>query len=298
MTNILDGKKVSKELLCTLKEKMYKLKMNHSCVPTFISVLVGDDNASKIYLNQKKLRCEEVGIKFTLLDLPYKTTTEKLLETINILNKDTTVDAYIVQLPLPIHINTSKIIAAIDSTKDVDCFSHINIGKLITKEKGLYPATPYGIILLFDYYNIDVKGKNCVIIGKSMIVGTPLALMLSNEYTKAGTVTLCDKYTENLKEYVNRADIIIVAAGVHHLINKEYIVKSTSVIVDVGMHHIKDTTKKTGYRLEGDVDYSYFKDKCAYITPVPGGVGPMTVYALLDNIYTASVNHHLIDFDI
>jgi len=200
------------------------------------------------------------------------------------INEDDNINGCIIQLPLPNHINSELILNRLNSNKDVDCFTDENIGKLLNNESKFYPATPYGITLLLDNYNILTKGKNITIIGKSRIVGTPLALLLSNENKYAGTVTLCDKNTINLKDHIEEADILIVCAGVHHLIDKKYKVKETSTLIDVGIHRIPDSTKKNGYRLEGDIDFNYFENRCSYITPVPGGVGPMTVYALLLNI--------------
>jgi len=274
----LDGNYLSKKLLNELKNNLVDKHL------TFVCILVGNDPASKTYINNKKKKCVDIGIHFILLEFPDNISNNILINKIDEINEDDNINGCIIQLPLPNHINSELILNRLNSNKDVDCFTDENIGKLLNNESKFYPATPYGITLLLDNYNILTKGKNITIIGKSRIVGTPLALLLSNENKYAGTVTLCDKNTINLKDHIEEADILIVCAGVHHLIDKKYKVKETSTLIDVGIHRIPDSTKKNGYRLEGDIDFNYFENKCSYITPVPGGVGPMTVYALLLNI--------------
>lgn len=283
MDNILNGRKLSKKLLLDLKDKI----KNDNIEPLFKCILIGNNPASRIYIQKKKQKCDMVGIKFVLLEFNDNISTDFLLTEIDKINKDDKTHGCIIQLPLPEHINTELVLNRLDPKKDVDCFTYTNIGKLTNKINNYYPATPYGIILLLNEYNINLKGKNVVIIGKSIIVGTPLSLMLMNEYTYAATVTVCDKNTINMKNHIENADILIVAAGVHNLINSEYKIKPSCVLIDVGIHKIEDASKKSGYRLEGDIDFKYFKDKCSYITPVPGGVGPMTVYSLLLNIYNS-----------
>ena len=268
-------------LLEDLKEKIF----NNNLSIKFVSILVGTDSASSIYLKNKRIKCEYVGIEFELINFDENISEEILIKKIKEINIDNKINGCIIQLPLPNHLNTENILNTLDPNKDIDCFNTVNIGMLTKKTTKFVPATPLGITLLLKHYNIETKGKNVVIIGKSIIVGTPLALILSNENTFAATVTLCDKYTENLNEIVKNADILIVAAGVHKLINSKFKVKLSSCLIDVGIHKVQDISKKLGYRLEGDIDFNYFKDKCKYITPVPGGVGPMTVYSLLYNLY-------------
>jgi len=280
---ILDGKNLSKTLLNELKNVLTYNNLTFACI------LVGNDPASKTYVNNKKKKCIKLGIQFILLEFPDNVSNEILINKIDEINEDDNINGCIIQLPLPDHINTEVILNRLDGAKDVDCFTNENVGKLINNKSKFYPATPYGITLLLDNYNIATKGKNITIIGKSRIVGIPLALLLSNENTYAGTVTLCDKNTINLKDHIENANILIVCAGVHRLIDKKYKVKESSTLIDVGIHRIPDSTKKNGYRLEGDIDFNFFKDKCSYITPVPGGVGPMTVYSLLLNI-TKTIN--------
>ena len=284
---IIDGKEISKKLIYELETKIKQENIK----PNLFIILIGNNKASEVYIKNKKIQCEKIGINCNIKKLEYSTNTSQLIDLINNMNNNINVYAYIIQLPLPDHIDQKKIFKKIDTKKDVDCFHPENIGNIILNNPKFFPATPYGICLLLDHYNIKTEGQNITIIGKSNIVGNPLSLMLSNENNYKGTVTLCDKYTNNLNFHVESSDILIVAAGVHHLINNKFKVKETSVLIDVGIHRIEDKTKKSGYKLEGDIDYNYFLDKCAYITPVPGGVGPMTVYSLLYNCYLACLNN-------
>lgn len=276
----LNGLYLSNHLLNNLKIKIKKSNKKFH----FTCIYIGDNPASKVYINNKQKYCEYIGIYFNLIKLENNINENFLINKICEINNDSNINAYIIQLPLPEHINKDNIVKFIDPKKDVDCFHAENIGNIILQNPRFFPATPYGICLLLDNYNINTIGKNITIIGKSNIVGNLLSLMLSDEKTYKGTVTNCDKYTENLKFYIENADIIIVATGVHHLIDNKFRVKSTCTMIDVGIHRIEDNKKKNGFRLEGDIDFEYFKDKCKYITPVPGGVGPMTVYSLLHNI--------------
>ena len=280
---ILDGKKLSEELTGELKTKI----INENIKASFTTILVGENPSSIIYINKKKEKCEKLGIKFNLVNLSDNITTSELVEEIYRVNRNDNINGLIIQLPLPKHINTQHILDEVSPLKDVDCFSSVNLGTMVTGNSVFKPATPYGIELLLKHNNINTIGKNVVIIGKSLIVGTSLGIILSNEQTNGATITLCDKYTENLKNHVSKADILIVASGKHHLINDNFKIKQGVVIIDVGIHRIEDNSKKSGYKIEGDVDFKSVKDKCSYITPVPGGVGPMTVYCLLENIYTA-----------
>lgn len=294
MTIKLDGielaNKIKKEL--TNNIKTIREKKEFFIVPHLTAILVGNDSASLIYIKQKQKACLEVGINFTLIQLPITTTLSTIISKISHINNDPTIHGCIIQLPLPDHLNKDLILSHVSIEKDVDCFHPQNIGNLLINRPKFLPATPYGIKLLLENYKIPTKGKHCVIIGKSLIVGQPLANLMAIESEMAATVTICDRYTENLSEHTKTADIIIVATGKHHLINNLKMIKENKdvVIIDVGIHRIDDSTKNTGYRLEGDVNYDLFKDNCSHITPVPGGVGPMTVVALLLNTWTAYLN--------
>ena len=280
---IIDGKLISNKLIEDLKNKIKKEQI----IPRLVIIQVGNNESSNVYIKNKKIQCEKIGINCHIKNLDNDINIEQLLNLIKDLNMNKTVHGYIIQLPLPEHIDQNILFQNIDIYKDVDCFHPYNVGNIIFKKSLFYPATPYGICKLLDYYDIDTVGKNITIVGKSNIVGNPLSMMLSNENNYKGTVSICDKYTNNLSFYIENADIIIVAAGVHNLINEKFKVKKTAVLIDVGINKIEDKTKKSGFRLKGDIDYDYFVDKCAYITPVPGGVGPMTVYSLLENCYKA-----------
>lgn len=277
---LLDGTKISKELSEQLKNK---IKSNiYFCV-----VLVGNNPSSLVYINIKKKKCKEMGINFILKQFTEEITELSLINEINKINNNSKIDSCIIQLPLPHHINQNKVLNTLCPDKDADGFTVYNLGKLCKYENKdilIKPATVLGIEEIIKYYKIKTVGQNIVIIGKSVIVGTPLALLLANENTYSGTVTICDKNTKNLKEICGLADILIVSAGVHNLIDSSYKLKSDICIIDVGIHKIPDKNKKLGYCLKGDVDFDYFKDKCKYITPVPGGVGPMTVICLIKNI--------------
>ena len=258
--------------------------------PNLTAVLIGDDPASQIYIKQKQKACLEVGINFTLEHLSSTISQSDLITKISFINNDPGVHGCIIQLPIPNHLDKNIILSHVSVDKDVDCFHPENIGNMLLNRPKFLPATPYGIKLLIEHYNIPTKGKHCVIIGKSLIVGQPLANLMSLESGMAATVTICDRYTENLADHTKRADILIVAAGKHHLINDVNMIKPKSVIIDVGIHRINDANTKNGYRLEGDVNYDLLKEHCSFITPVPGGVGPMTVVALLLNTWTAYLN--------
>jgi methylenetetrahydrofolate dehydrogenase (NADP+)/methenyltetrahydrofolate cyclohydrolase len=293
MPNI-DGAIISNSLRMALKEKIKTIRSQrktHTDPPHLIAILVGSDPASQVYITQKEKACLEVGIHFTLIKMDVDSTTKQVVEQVKYVNTRSDVHGCLVQLPLPKSIDTDAVIMAISPDKDVDCFHPVNIGLLTLNNPRFLPATPYGIQMLLENIGIVTRGKHCVIIGKSLIVGQPLMNLLSLEGGMAATVTCCDKYTENLTNYTKTADILIVAAGVHHLIKDPDMIKEGATVIDVGIHRISDPSKKQGYRLEGDVNYQALKDKAGYITPVPGGVGPMTVVALLYNTYTSYVNH-------
>ena len=285
---ILDGKKTSltiqQELAQMVKEKVGKgLKRPH-----LAAILVGDDGPSQTYVNAKVKACDRIGFKSTLIKLESTISEDKLLDKIHHLNADHDVDGFIVQLPLPDHIDESKVTLAIDPKKDVDGFHPMNVGNMTLGLPAFLPATPNGIIELLKRYDVETEGKNCVVIGRSSIVGTPVSILLSRK-SKTGnaTVTLAHSRTKDLPRICKSADIIVVAIG-RPLFLTEDMVKEGAVIIDVGIHRINDETKKNGFRLIGDVDFDNVAPKTSYITPVPGGVGPMTIASLLLNTYKST----------
>ena len=285
---ILDGKKTSltiqQELAQMVKEKVGKgLKRPH-----LAAILVGDDGPSQTYVNAKVKACDRIGFKSTLIKLESTISEDKLLDKIHHLNADHDVDGFIVQLPLPEHIDEAKVTLAIDPKKDVDGFHPMNVGNMTLGLPAFLPATPNGIIELLKRYDVETEGKNCVVIGRSSIVGTPVSILLSRK-SKTGnaTVTLAHSRTKDLPRICKSADIIVVAIG-RPLFLTEDMVKEGAVIIDVGIHRINDETKKNGFRLIGDVDFDNVAPKTSYITPVPGGVGPMTIASLLLNTYKST----------
>ena len=285
---ILDGKKTSlkiqQELAQMVKEKVGKgLKRPH-----LAAILVGDDGPSQTYVNAKVKACDRIGFKSTLIKLESTISEDKLLNKIHHLNIDHDVDGFIVQLPLPEHIDESKVTLAIDPKKDVDGFHPMNVGNMTLGLPAFLPATPNGIIELLKRYDVETEGKNCVVIGRSSIVGTPVSILLSRK-SKTGnaTVTLAHSRTKDPPRICKSADIIVVAIG-RPLFLTEDMVKEGAVIIDVGIHRINDETKKNGFRLIGDVDFDNVAPKTSYITPVPGGVGPMTIASLLLNTYKST----------
>lgn len=276
---ILDGKYISQQFINEIKEEALSLEGK----PHLAVIQVADDPASSVYIKYKEKACLKADFKFTHIKLPKETNTDKLIEIVQQLNNSTAVTGYIVQVPLPPHIDLNKIIQHVDPYKDVDCFHPENIGLMAKGTPRYYPATPYGVIKLLRRYNIETKGKWVTIIGKSDIVGKPLQLMLSNEFKYAATTISCDRYTHNLKELTKIADILIVAAGVPNLIADHTWIKPGAVVVDVGINRV-GTNKEGKAILRGDVNFDEIKEYCSYITPVPGGVGPMTVATLIYNV--------------
>lgn len=284
---LLDGKQTAATIKEEIANEVAEIKKSGGKIPHLAAVIVGDDGASQTYVNSKVKACRKVGFNSTLIELPDNTTEEQLLHEIDLLNKDTEIDGYIVQLPLPKHIEEHKVLMAVDASKDVDGFHPTNVGKMTLELPSFLPATPYGILELLERYNIETTGKNVVVIGRSHIVGRPISILLSQKRKMGNaTVTLCHSRTRNLKEICLRADIIIVALGVAEFL-KANMVKEGVIVVDVGITRVDDTTKKRGYRLAGDVDFDNVSKKAAYITPVPGGVGPMTIVMLLKNTLLA-----------
>jgi len=279
---IIDGKQVAAEMRAELKSETAKLK-DKGIVPGLAVVLVGDDPASKSYVTAKEKACEEIGIYSDDNRLPVDTSEEQLLKLVDKLNKDPKINGILVQLPLPKHINESKVLLAIDTDKDVDGFHPMNVGKMVVGERAFLPCTPHGVIQMLLRSNVKLDGAEVVVVGRSNIVGKPVANMLIQKAkTGNATVTVCHTRTKNLAEHVKRADIIIAAAGRPNTITAD-MVKTGAVVIDVGVNRIEDSTKKSGFRLVGDVDFEAVKEKASLITPVPGGVGPMTITMLLYN---------------
>ena len=284
---LIEGKKVSDEIKEEIAREVSELIAKGVKKPHLAAVLVGDDGASKTYVSGKVKACERVGFNSTLINLPADTTEEKLMSVVDDLNKDEDIDGFIVQLPLPGHIDEQKVTMAIDPGKDVDGFHPASLGKMMLNLPTFISATPLGIIKLLERYNIETSGKHCVVIGRSHIVGLPVSVLMARK-EKIGncTVTMTHSRTENLEDHVRRADILIVAIGSPHFV-KGHMVKKGAVVIDVGIHRIPDESKKSGFRLIGDVDFDEVAPLASHITPVPGGVGPMTIASLLLNTLEA-----------
>jgi methylenetetrahydrofolate dehydrogenase (NADP+)/methenyltetrahydrofolate cyclohydrolase len=289
---ILNGKEASQAIRDSLKLEMAQIAAQGKQVPHLAAVLVGNNGASETYVASKVKACQEVGFKSTLIRLEEDISSLKLLDVIIDLNRDPDVHGILVQLPLPKHISEEEVINTIDPNKDVDGFHPNNIGRMILGHPTFIPATPYGIMLLLEHYKIDTKGKHAVVVGRSNIVGRPISILLSENRPQGNcTVTICHSHTKNLKEICQSADIIIAALGRPHFITAD-MVKEGAVIVDVGITRVPDASKKSGYRIAGDVDFENVAPKCSFITPVPGGVGPMTIAALMKNTFKACALKH------
>jgi len=288
---LIDGKKTSADIKNEIKVEVDKIIQSNKRPPHLVAVLVGDDPASRSYVNSKEKAAEKLGFKSSIFRFDENISEAKLLEEVAKLNDDDTVDGYIVQLPLPKHIDSQKVILAIDPNKDVDGFHPMNLGKIITNMPGFLPATPYGILELINRYKIETEGKNVLVIGRSLIVGRPMSILLSQK-RKGGnaTVTVAHSRTKNLKDFSLQADIIIVAIGSPHFLTAD-MVKQGVVIIDAGINSIDAPGTKRGYKLVGDVDFENVSKKAGYITPVPGGVGPMTIAMLLKNTLLAYQNN-------
>ena len=287
MAIIIDGKKIASLIKEEIKNQVEEIISKGGRAPHLAAVLVGDDGASLTYVSNKVASCKQVGFKSSLITLPYEIEEEKLLSEITRLNENKEIDGFIVQLPLPKHIDGDKVLLAINPKKDVDGFHPTNFGKMALDMETFVPATPYGIIELLERYNIDTNGKHTVVIGRSNIVGRPISILMSRK-AKWGnsTVTVVHSRTKNLEFFTKNADIVISALGVPNFL-KANMVKDGVVIIDVGITRVKDLNKTKGYVLKGDVDFDSVKEKASYITPVPGGVGPMTIISLLQNTLKA-----------
>lgn len=273
---LLKGRKTARNLEVKLKEKVNEMIEKYERAPKLVVVLVGDNPASLSYVKSKEKACSRTGINSKVIKLPKTVSQSDLLKVVKDLNNDDKVDGFIIQLPLPKHIEEDKILNKVAAEKDVDGLGLLNAGKMMNKQKGLTPATPKGVMMLLDYYGITLKGKHAVVVGRSNIVGSPMAKLLLNA---DATVTICHRFTKDLGFYTKQADIIVVATGVVNLITEE-MVKEGAIVVDVGINRVNG-------KIVGDVDFENVKEKTSYITPVPGGVGPMTISALLHNVMDA-----------
>ena len=288
MSKLIDGKITSKKIKDKIAAEVAKMIDNDERAPHLAAVLVGADPASEFYVKSKEKACRSVGITSSLYKHSEKTSENELLEIIDFLNNDPDVDGFIVQLPLPDHIDVDRVINKINPAKDVDGFHPMNIGKMVTGAPTYLPATPYGILMMLEEYKIETAGKNVVVLGRSNIVGTPISILLSRKGNPGNaTVTLCHSRTENLKEITAQADIIIAAIGVPKFVSAE-MVKKDAVVIDVGIHRVEDKTAEKGYKIVGDVAFEEVSKKASFITPVPGGVGLMTIAALLENTLKAA----------
>lgn len=285
---IIDGKKISDDIKLEIANQVKDIVSKGNRPPHLAAILVGHDGGSETYVAHKIRACEQCGFKSTLLRFEEDVTEQKLLQAIKSLNDDESVDGFIVQLPLPKHINEQNIIEAIDYKKDVDGFHPINVGRMSIGLPCFKSATPAGIMMLLERYNIDTKGKKCVVLGRSNIVGKPVATLLMQKGNPGNaTVTVCHSYTPDIKEICLQSDIIIAALGSPEFVKAD-MVKEGAVIIDVGTTRVKDNSRKSGYKLTGDVDFENVSKKCSYITPVPGGVGPMTIVSLMNNTLLAA----------
>ena len=286
---ILDGKIVSQSVKDLLKTKTAILKGEGKKVPHLAAILIGTNGASETYVASKVKTCEEIGFKSTMLRLDENIAEQELITAIEKLNNDADVDGILVQLPLPKQISEEKIINLINPDKDVDGFHPVSIGKMVQGLPAFIPATPYGIMLMLEHYKIETAGKHAVVIGRSNIVGRPMSILLSQNTNPGNcTVTVCHSRTNNLKEICLQADIIVAALGKPGFLKAD-MVKDGAVVIDVGITRVADATKKSGFAIKGDVDFANVAPKCSYITPVPGGVGLMTIGALMMNTYNAAV---------
>jgi methylenetetrahydrofolate dehydrogenase (NADP+)/methenyltetrahydrofolate cyclohydrolase len=284
---LLDGRAASKAIRATIASRAAEVKAERGYAPHLAAVLIGEDGASRTYVDSKVKACESVGIQSTLIQRSGDITEQELLELVVSLNNDLELDGFIVQLPLPKHIDADRIIMAVDPRKDVDGFHPENVGNMVLGLPGFLSATPAGIVELLKHYGIATSGKHCVVIGRSNIVGTPMSILMSRNIEPGNcTVTLAHSRTKDLASITRQADILIVALGKPEFVTAD-MVKEGAVIVDVGIHRVADTSRKSGFRLLGDVKFDEVAPKCIAISPVPGGVGPMTITSLLLNTLKA-----------
>ena len=290
---LIDGKATATAIKADIAEEVDKILSAGGKQPHLAAILVGHDGGSETYVRNKVIACEQCGFKSTLIRFENDVTEKELLACVDRLNKDTDVDGFIVQLPLPQHIDEQKVIMAIDYRKDVDGFHPINVGRMAIGLPCFISATPLGIITLLQHYHIETSGKKCVVLGRSNIVGKPMAQLMMQKNFGDATVTVCHSHSKDLKKECREADIIIAAIG-HPDFVTEDMVKSDAVIIDVGTTRVPDATRKSGFRLNGDVMFDEVAPKCSFITPVPGGVGPMTICSLMKNTLAASKKEYYI----
>lgn len=284
---LLDGKKTAQDIKNEIQAEVSQMKACGKSTPHLAAVLVGNDGASLTYVGSKVRSCEQVGFQSTLVRLEESISEEALLEEIAKLNADPSIDGYIVQLPLPKHINEERILMAVDPVKDVDGFHPSNFGKMALEMQAFIPATPFGIVELLKRYELDIQGKECIVIGRSHIVGRPISILLSQKGVVGNaTVTLTHSRSKNIEQLTRKADIVISALGIPEFLKAD-MVKDGAIIIDVGITRVADDTHPKGYRIKGDVDFDKVAPKASYITPVPGGVGPMTIAMLLKNTLLA-----------
>lgn len=288
---ILDGKKVSNQIKEEIAAEVAKMKAKGEKVPHLAAIIVGSDGASLTYVGSKVKSCELVGFESTLVQMPSTTSELELLKKIHELNEDSNIDGFIVQLPLPEQIDTQKVIMAVHPDKDVDGFHPTNFGKMALDMSTFIPATPFGILELLERYKVDTKGKHTVVIGRSHIVGRPMSILMGRKgWPGNSTVTLTHSHTKNITQIISQADIVISALGVPNFLKAE-MVKDDAVVIDVGITRVPDDSKPRGYYITGDVDFENVSKKASFITPVPGGVGPMTIAMLLKNTLLARERH-------
>jgi methylenetetrahydrofolate dehydrogenase (NADP+)/methenyltetrahydrofolate cyclohydrolase len=288
---VLDGKIAAAAVKASLQKQTAAIAANGKRAPHLAAILVGNNGASETYVASKVKNCEETGFLSSLIRFDENVSEDILLETIQKLNNDNTVDGILVQLPLPKHISDQKVIEAIDPKKDVDGFHPVNVGKLVQGLETFIPATPYGIMLLLEHFNIDTKGKHAVVVGRSNIVGRPMSILLSSNVNKGNcTVTICHSHTPNIESFCKEADILVAALGKPGFITAN-MVKPGAVIIDVGITRVADESTKSGFRIKGDVAYNEVSEVASAITPVPGGVGLMTIAGLLKNTMQAYLQH-------
>ena len=288
---LLDGKKISNDIKNEITAEVEKMKSREEKVPHLAAIIVGNDGASMTHVNSKVKACERIGFESTLVRMSGTTSEMELLDKIEELNQDDDIDGFIVQLPLPPQIDTQKVLMAVDPDKDVDGFHPTNFGKMSLDMTSFIPATPFGILELLERYDIPTKGKHTVVIGRSHIVGRPMSILMGRSgFPGNSTVTLTHKYTKNITQITSQADIIIIAVGIPHFLKAEMI-KDDAVVIDVGITRVPDESTQKGYKIVGDVDFDNVKKKASYLTPVPGGVGPMTIAMLLKNTLLARERH-------
>ena len=285
---LIDGKQISNDIKAEIAAEVEKLLNSNSKVPHLAAVLVGEDPASQTYVSSKEKSCHEVGFVSSLYKYPETISEAELLKVVDFINEDEEIDGFIVQLPLPKHISVDKIIERIKPSKDVDGFHPVNVGRMNIGLPSYISATPFGIVELLKRYKIETEGKHCVVLGRSNIVGTPISILMSRNTNPGNcTVTLCHSKTKNLKEICSHADILIVAIGKPEFVTED-MVKDGAIVIDVGIHRVESNLTKSGFKLIGDVKFDEVSKKCSFITPVPGGVGPMTIASLLLNTFKAA----------